>query len=368
MASYRKKGNYWYYRVSYKDADKKKTKEKGGFRTKKEAQLAAAKLEAEIHSGTNVYKQDIMFLDYYEQWYTLYKKDKFSLETNRNYTYAINVAEKFFKNVRLKNMNRETYQRMINDYAKTHSYETVKKLNSMFRACFNDAVHAGDLPRSPAYKVTLSGLPPKRESDKYLNEFEAKALIESVLDGIRPSYVSRYMILLALASGARYAEIIGLTTDCVDFENNTIKIDKTWNYRDLNDFSTTKNESSIRSLQIDGFTMDKIKELIVSRSNPHPRGLIFVDKNDEPISSTGVNKALRKALMRAKIEANITFHSLRHTHGSLLLLHDTSLIYVSKRLGHSNMETTANIYSHLVKELNEKGNQISDSVMDNLYT
>ncbi|WYJ88881.1 hypothetical protein A5888_000600 [Enterococcus sp. 9E7_DIV0242] len=86
-----------------------------------------------------------------------------------------------------------------------------------------------------------------------------------------------------------------------------------------------------------------------------------------PISSNAANKALKKALKRAGIDRDLTFHGLRHTHGSLLLLYDTNLFYVSKRLGHATMETTANIYSQLTKELNEKGNHVSEEVMGNMY-
>lgn len=367
MASFRKKGPYWYYRVSYKDEAKNKTKEKGGFRTKKEAQLAAAKLEADLNDGFKIKSNNELFIDYYQRWFDIYKKDKLSLETNRNYRYAIKVSKQYFGAIKMVSLDRESYQIILNNYASTHSFASVKKLNSMYKACFNDAVHNGDIKRSPAYKVTLSGTAPKKEEDKYLDEYEAKQLVKVILDGICPNYISRYMILLALASGARYAEVIGLTEDCVDFENNTIKINKTWNYRDLKDFSTTKNEASMRTLKIDNFTMTQLYNLIMSKKQPHPKGLIFANTTGYPITDNAVNKALKKALKRAEITSDITFHSLRHTHGSLLLLHETSLIYVSKRLGHASIETTANIYSHLVKELNEKGNQITEDLMNNIY-
>lgn len=367
MASFRKKGSGWNFRISYKEHGKYKTIERGGFLTKKEAQLSAAKLEESLSNGDNFKKQDMLFLDYYTEWFETFKKDKFSEETNRIYQTTINLIAKYFDKVKLKDVNRNNYQDFINRYSLNHSKETVRKINSKFNACFKDALHDNHIPRLPTYRVSLGGLPGKKESEKYISEADSKKLIYSITSNLKVNYVSSYMILLGLASGARFAELLGLTNDCVDFNNNTIKINKTWDYKHLNDFSTTKNEASMRTIEIDPVTMTYLKVFIKAKKTKPINKLVFTDDNGNTISSTAVNKALKRALKRADIDSNMTFHGLRHTHGSLLLLHDTSLIYVSKRLGHSNLETTGNIYSHLVKELQEKGNAISSEVMNSLY-
>ncbi|WP_086350154.1 site-specific integrase [Candidatus Enterococcus clewellii] len=369
MASYRKKGKKWYFRVSYKDeAGSFKVVERPGGLTKKEAQLAAAEFEKDIADGVNIKNKERLFSDYYLEWFETFKEGKFSIETDRIYRTTYNLICEHFEEIKLKDIDRKRYQQFINKYAENHSIGTVKKVNATIKSCFKDALHAGDIPRMPSYKITLSGKAEKPESEKYLNEEEAARLTKAVIDNIKVSYTSSYMILLGLDSGARFAELLGLTEDCIDFENNSIKIDKTWDYKHLNNFSTTKTDSSNRTLAINPITMNYLKQFIDAKKVKPINKLVFTDSSLKPISSNAANKALKRALKRAGIERDITFHGLRHTHGSLLLLHDTSLLYVSKRLGHSNMETTANVYSHLTKELNEKGNQVSETVMNNLYS
>lgn len=367
MASFRKKGTGWNFRVSYKENGKYKQKELGGFITKKEAQLAAAEFEKSIANGDNFKKREMLFSDYYRGWYKTFKENKFSPQTDKIYLTTMNLIDKHFEGLKLNEINRTNYQEFINQYGANHSKETVKKIHGKITACFKDAVHDGDIQRLPSYRVTLGGLPPKKESEKYLSENESNKLISSVLKNIRADYVSSYMILLGIATGARFGELLGLTEDCIDFKNNTIKINKTWDYKEKNDFSETKTESSMRTLSVDIVTMSHLKLFIDNKKIKPLNKLVFTDSSSLPISSSAVNKALKRALIRAGIKTDMTFHGLRHTHGSLLLLHDTSLLYVSKRLGHSSMETTANVYSHLVKELNEKGNKISDNVMSNIY-
>jgi len=74
LASFRKRNDFWEYRVRYKDGNKFKEKSKGGFKTKKEAQLAAAKVEEKIAAGIRVQSEDMYFKDYVLEWLEVYKK------------------------------------------------------------------------------------------------------------------------------------------------------------------------------------------------------------------------------------------------------------------------------------------------------
>ncbi len=67
-------------------------------------------------------------------------------------------------------------------------------------------------------------------------------------------------------------------------------------------------------------------------------------------SNTGARKALRKLLVSLEIDSTISIHGLRHTHASILLYKDVSVDYVSQRLGHSDIDTTLRVYSHLINE------------------
>nr|WP_232217871.1 site-specific integrase [Brochothrix campestris] len=82
-------------------------------------------------------------------------------------------------------------------------------------------------------------------------------------DNLNPRYPSRYMILFGIATGCRFSEVVGLTWDCVDFKQQTIKINKTFDYQRTLDFLPTKNDGSMRTISVDPFTLSFLKELLV---------------------------------------------------------------------------------------------------------
>lgn len=63
----------------------------------------------------------------------------------------------------------------------------------------------------------------------------------------------------------------------------------------------------------------------------------------------------------------VTSHALRHTHASLLILNGISLAYISKRLGHKDITTTSDTYSHVLKELEAKNEKESANMFFNIY-
>ena len=126
---------------------------------------------------------------------------------------------------------------------------------------------------------------------------------------------------------------------------------KSWNDEE-NRLGDTKNEQSKRTLLIDMRVMDKFQEWF---SSTDERELIFSDPLEYygVITNAAVNKAFKKILKQLGIK-QITMHGLRHTHGSMLLADGASVAYVSERLGHADIQTTNNIYSHVLKKLRAK--------------
>jgi integrase len=181
------------------------------------------------------------------------------------------------------------------------------------------------------------------------------------------------MILFAIATGARFAEILGLTWDCVDFETKTITINKTWDYKDFHDFSDTKNYQSKRTITIDKDTCDMLQFLKNSQKRNalqtglrNPNDLCFVNTKMQLISPEGVNKTLR-TLCKKIGSTEITSHGLRHTHASMLLYQGINIKYVSRRLGHNDIVTTLQTYSHILDEMEQKESRLVDAAMEEVY-
>ncbi|SFA56900.1 Site-specific recombinase XerD [Parageobacillus thermantarcticus] len=374
MASIQKTKSGWRYRVSYKENGKYKTKTKGGFRTKKEAELAAAELEKQLHKGYDINAGDQLFTEYMRNWFELYKKGKHSKEHDKNVELSVKLVEQYFQGVKLKELTRDMYQKFINEIAENRATETVKKRHTYIKECIKAAIEEGIITRDPTYKIVVKGKKKGKDEElKYLNYEEAKRLIAEIKKDMNPKYISRYIILFAIATGARFSEILGLTWDCVDFKNRLITINKTWDYKYTNDFADTKTYSSKRTIKIDVDTCKMLKELKKAQNEAaiktglrNEKNLVFVNTKMELVSNNAVNKTL-KMLCRKLGLKEVTMHSLRHTHASMLLYRKANIKYISKRLGHKDIGITLQTYSHILDELEQAENTLLDEVMDDLY-
>lgn len=374
MASIQKLDNGWRYRVSYKDGDKYKTKTQGGFRTKKECELAAAELEKKYSKGYDINAGDQLFSEYMRNWFEVYKKGKYTKGHELNIERSVRLVEKHFVGVRLKDLTRDMYQRFINEISPLYATETVKKRHTYIKACLLDAIEDGVITKNPTYKVIVKGqIEAKSEELKYLHFDELKRLVDEIKKDMKPKYISRYILLFAAATGARFSEIMGMTWDCVDFKNQTITINKAWDYKDKNDFGDTKNYDSKRTITIDEDTCNMLRnlknkqnELALSTGLRNDKNLCFVNTKMKLVTNEAVNKTL-KALCRKVKVTEITCHSLRHTHASILLYRGINIKYISRRLGHKDIVTTLQTYSHILDEMEQKESRQVDETMTELF-
>ena len=374
MASFRKRGDFWEYRFRAKQIDGTfKEVMQSGFRTKKEAQLAASVRETELIQGGSIDGGLRIFADYFEQWYYLYKEANLAPKTQKNYRISIKVAHEYFKKLRIKDITEDVYQKFLNDYGSTRAKETVEKAHTHFKQALKRAVKKGYIRYSPAEDVIVKGndTHKKKERVKYLNEAEQKILLEAVLENINrgDSYViSDYAILVSLTCGLRFGELIGLGTDSFKENFSKMVINRTWDYQINFEFSPTKNEASNRTIIVDELTRKVIKQLVkyqLSNRIVHKHKLIFINGYGQPISNTAVNKRLKHYADELGITP-ITHHHLRHSHISLLLYKKVNIKYVSRRAGHADIYTTLNTYSHIIDELEQSENDTLSNIICSL--
>jgi len=292
------------------------------------------------------------FNEYFEEWYKLYKV-KIEDNTLRHYKYTLKAIEDFLGDIAIQKITKNKYQKFLNDFGEGKARETVSKVNSHIRESVLDAIDEGlihiDFTRKATIYYTVEA---KKPSEKHLDYNESTKLMKEVIKRLDRG-LGYYMILLALSSGLRYEELIGLTKKDFDFENNTINVDKTWGYNISmhKGFGPTKNETSNRIVYVSPEVMKFFEELFkVIPTNINQ--LIFYSSTSkyQVISNTNVNKILRNVLKDLKIKT-ITLHGLRHTYASLLLYKRLSLGYVSESLGHKNTITTQQDYAHVLSEL-----------------
>ncbi|MEY8498960.1 tyrosine-type recombinase/integrase [Enterococcus avium] len=375
MARFVKRGKTWQYEISYKNNEGKFSKiRKGGFKTKTEAKDAATELEYNMKRGLKGDRQNLFLSEYFEDWMRLYKEDNVSPITFRKYEDTLKNIKKYMPTAILSELDRPTYQKYLNRYAKNHVRSTVIKFNNHIRAALKDAVEEGLIPFDPTRKAVIKGKQAiKSKEDKFLDYDTFKKLMNLVEKGINPHYASPMMVVVAGATGMRFAELLGLTWKDIDFETKTIDVNKTWNYK-LKEWATTKNESSIRKISIDDHTNKLLKKfkkdqqkLFTQLGISNKESFVFYNLENGLISTNAVTKYLKKKLKELGVEKQFTLHGLRHTHASILLYQGVNIMNVSRRLGHSSIETTMSTYLHIIKELEDKDIELINAVFNDVF-
>lgn len=365
MASFQKRGKTWQYTVSRMVNGESRPIRKGGFATKKEAQVAAAEIEAKLNKGLNPIIKLEPIDSYFKRWVDLYKSDN-AKATQVHYENTFKVIQKYFGSTPIQHIKKSDYQAFLNKYGKTKAKETVKKINAHIRACVREAVDEGIIQTDFTRRATLTGRDSKKQIDKHINYLESKRLSKALCDVLEAEHRQvYYIILLAIKSGMRFAEIIALQRKDFDFKNNTISINKTWGYTSSfeDGEKKTKTETSNRVIKMDKVIMDMFQKYFEDTpENIHKLVFYNPESKYKVFSNTGVNKALKKLLNELGID-EISIHGLRHTHASILFYKGISVQYISERLGHADVDTTIRIYTHLIKELREEDEKNTMNVL-----
>lgn len=297
-----------------------------------------------------------LFSDYYAQWVHIYKEGAIRKVTLNKYMMTLSWIKKLIPDVKLCDMSRITYQKLLNDYAKEHERQTTMDFHHQLKGAILDAVDEGLIDRDPTRKVIIKGKTPAEKKIKYLNQFELHTLLKGLDLGKEINW--DWFILLVAKTGMRFSEAIALTPKDFDFCHQSLSISKTWDYKGEGGFLPTKNKSSVRKIQIDWQTVVQFSELLKGLPVDQP---IFVAEGKKVYNST-VNGILERHCKNDKIPV-ISVHGLRHTHASLLLFAGVSIGSVARRLGHASMTTTQKTYLHIIHELE---NQDVDLVMKSL--
>lgn len=294
-----------------------------------------------------MFRKNMLFCDYYEEWVKLYKEGSIRPVTMKKYNLTLHWLKTLIPNLRVRQLDRANYQKLINAYAETHEKQTTMDFHCQVKAAIMDAIDEGLIKKDPTRKVIIGGKMPKAKKEKYLSLVELQKLIQDL--DLENGINNDWLIYLISKTGLRFSEAVGLTPVDFNFDKATISINKTWNYKDGGKFDYTKNDTSRRVISIDKKLNKEFKKLCKDLPSNKP---IFIGEAGNIYNST-VNDALKRHCKKVGI-TNISVHGLRHTHASILLYSGVSVLSVSKRLGHSNIATTQKVYLHIILELENK--------------
>ena len=286
-----------------------------------------------------------LFYIYYEKWIHIYKEGAIRDVTMRKYEITLLWLKRLVPELRLSQLNRISYQQLLNDYAEFHERQTTMDFHHQIKAAVLDAVDEGLIDRDPTRKAIIKGRSPRIKKIKYLNQFELHTLLVNLK--LTSEINWDWLILIIAKTGMRFSEALALTPKDFDFSHQSLIVDKTWDYKGDGGFLPTKNKSSVRKIQLDWQTIIKFSELIKGLPEDKP---IFV--NGRVFNST-INGVLERYCKKLEIPV-ISIHGLRHTHASLLLFAGVSIASVARRLGHASMTTTQKTYIHIIQELENR--------------
>lgn len=277
--------------------------------------------------------KDALFYNYYAQWIEVYKKDAIREATMAKYRMTQKWVEKLAPELKVCELTRTAYQKILNDYAKEHERQTTLDFHHQLKGAVMDAVDEGLIERDPTRKAIIKGKTPREKKIKYLNQFELHTLIADLDIKEEPNW--DWFILLVAKTGMRFSEALAITPKDFDFGRQTLSISKTWDYKGKGGFLPTKNKSSVRKIQIDWQIVVKFSELVKGLPEDEP---IFV--GEEKIYNSTVNDALTRHCKSCGI-SEISIHGLRHTHASLLLFAGVSISQCGAQIGACEYDNNA---------------------------
>lgn len=344
---------------------KQKRTMKRGFKTIKEAELALARIKLDVAKGTYHQKRAETYQEIYELWINQYEK------TIEESTFVKTLA--IFKNHILPAMGAYKIEKIHVDVCQKHVDEWASKLKKfrMVKAyaakVLNFAIKRGYLQTNPFAFVDLPTNISKKaiaDEEEAENFYTREQLIEFLSCLERENNHKAYVLFRLLAfSGMRRGEALALTWNDLNFTTNELRISKALSLGKDNRLYVKSTKTGVaRTIKMDDKTMAILKEwkkkqkqdyLKLGFNSMKPKQLVFSNEKNEFLQPTKLRKWIIHVQTKYNL-ATITTHGLRHTHCSLLFEAGASLKEVQVRLGHTDVKTTMDIYTHVTQKAKEE--------------
>jgi len=326
---------------------RRKQKKKRGFITKKEAENALTKLLSEVHTGVYVEPSKLLYGEYLESWFNT-KKYSIGIQTAKVPKGYLNTriitSLGSIKLAKLTSLHMQNDVNSLRDEGLKRG--TIEKIVKIIRNSLDHAIDLELITKNVAVKTKL----PKVDKEELTvwNEYEVQLFLKAAQD-------SRYSIVfhMALVTGMRQGELLGLRWKDVDLEKGHLNISQTLSH-------DGKTKSSLRKILLPVSTVAKLnkhravvlKEKLSQGEENQGNDLVMCTPSGTPINTANVRRSLNALIKKAAVP-KIRFHDLRHTHATLLLAKGVNVKVISEQLGHSNIKITLDTYSHVLPTMEE---------------
>jgi integrase len=357
LAHIRKRGKTYSYAIDVgKDpfTGKRKQISKGGFIKKKDAEAAARKIELLLDENHYVVQSKENFSDYILNWFDNHYSNRIKQTSATNSRYIIEkhlLQMNAFANKEIAKVSTSDIDFFYNQKLKeNYSTSYIRKMHQLLNQAFSQAVKwkkimfnpVGDAD-PPSVKYEEMCIWSLKDIQEFLHNCKGERL-----------YLA---FLLAIYTGMRRGEILGLKWSDIDLEQKTIHVKRSLAYVPKNGyiFTSLKTKNSKRKIPIPEFVLN---ELVLHKKRIEEWeelvGSAFDDQDLVICTNTGTLQDPRnvvrvmKRIIKCSNVPNIRFHDIRHTHASILISAGADIVTVSRLLGHANPKITLEFYAHLL--------------------
>lgn len=366
---------YHYFGVN-PDTGKKEDIERRGFNTKAEARDVLLKIINEYEKGQNIWRSsndNYHFGEVAELWLMHYEKQvKVTTFVNRKRLLEVHILP-HLKDYYIDKINVRMCQELVNTWYS--SFSESARLVNLTSQIFKFGINQGFCNDDPTTKI----IRPKNTHKTHYNApyYEKDELLLFLKAIQRDEDLKAYTMFYTLAfTGLRRGELFGLQWRDIDFKRKTLAVRRNLIYNEQEkkfEFSTPKTKSSQRVIGIDNNMINLIlkwrnyqREFFLSRgiNVNSPEQLIFTSINNHYMTDAYLRRIVKRITEKYDLP-HITIHGFRHTHCSLLFEAGAEMHTVKNRLGHSDIQTTMNIYTHVTKQERGQTAELFSDFMDN---
>lgn len=323
--------------------------------SKKEARKVVREIEAQVERGMYLPKSRIpVFSEVAEDWLK-YKKPNIRHSTFEQYRgHVRNHFTPYFGNTKINQINFSAIEKFIaHATAQGVIPPTLKKLLITLGGILKYAVRKKFCEYNPVSEIEKPKATKRKQVD-FLRPEEVRALFEHAKD-----QKFRALFTLAVLSGMRQGELLGLEWTDIDWFNCQVHVRRTYNHGRLYE---PKSETSRRAIDLGPSVMAELKKWKLG-CPPNELDIVFPNEAGKHMDTNGLLKRNFQAALRRAGLRKTRFHDLRHTYASLLIDQGEHPKYFQVQMGHSSIKVTMDTYGHLMKAVNREASRRLDRVV-----
>ena len=268
-------------------------------------------------------KVELKTIGYYKEEFLEIKKNTVSINTLASYKSILKLLD---NDINISDITKLKYEKKLNQYRETYSPQHIKLIKNIFNIFFKfiKSYYVPTFDINLEFTLSKEDKFEEKQKIKYIETNKIQEVLESITHPITKDFVT-----VQLLTGLRAGELLAVTSKDIDIKNKTLSVNKTKHSSGI--FTSPKTLSSVRTIEID----DKTLEILMRYTSA-----------SETLFNTTI-QTLNHNLKNVKLST----HMFRHTHVALLVEAGVPIKVISERLGHSKIDTTLDIYTHVTENM-----------------